>query len=198
MLRSHWKKGHTIYLPKDYKFKCSISDLLHWLSAKSSEGHSFCWHLLNACPAWKIFSNSLGLPTHTSERFLVTCGATTPSYDGWFVKLLFCLVLILCQTVCRKKLSAWQDPFYTGHLPLLPFIIHLTRLWEEREELHGNTKPAVHLPFFRGFSEIVARPIMCEHMQTRMKQSKPYLLNLIDLGEKGKERNKETKASMNE
>lgn len=35
-------------------------------------------------------------------------------------------------------------------------------------------------------------------MQTRMKERKPYLLNLIDLGEKEKERDKETKASVNE
>lgn len=81
-----------------------------------------------------------------------------------------------------------------GHLPPLLFIIHPTRLGEGRVELHGNTKPAVHLPFFRGSPEMLARLITWEHTQTRMKESEPYLLNLIDLGKKEKERNKETKS----
>lgn len=63
--------------------------------------------------------------------------------------------------------------------------------------MRGNIKPAMHLLFLRGLLEMLARLMTWEHMQTRMKDSKPYLLNLVDLGEKGKEENKETKASVN-
>jgi len=41
MSRSHWKKGHTVYLPKDYKFKHSIPDLPQWLSANKVIWKSF-------------------------------------------------------------------------------------------------------------------------------------------------------------
>lgn len=63
--------------------------------------------------------------------------------------------------------------------------------------MYGNIQPAMHLPFLRGLFEMLARLTTWEHMQRRMKESKPYLLNLVDLGEKGKEKNKETKASVN-
>lgn len=91
-----------------------------------------------------------------------------------------------------------------GHLPPLPFIVQPMRWWEGRAELQGNYS-LLGIPHsledFPGWtrdlggllqpkwlcgSEIVARLTTWEGMQTRMKASKPYLLDLIDLGGKGK------------
>lgn len=104
MPRSHWKKGHTVYLSKDYKFKHSIPDLLQWLSANKVIWKSFFLLAPVKClPSLKYFQRYSWPSTQTSVWLLVTHGATIPSYDGWFAKLLFCLLLILCQTVCRKN-----------------------------------------------------------------------------------------------
>lgn len=76
-----------------------------------------------------------------------------------------------------------------GHLPPPPPL----KTVGGKGGIMWKYKPAVHLPFFRCFSEMLARLIKWKCMQTRMKASEPYLLNLIDLRKKGKERNKETK-----
>lgn len=104
-----------------------------------------------------------------------------------------------------------------GHLPPLPLIVHPTRVWLGKAELHGNLQSAEHLPRFKGFlsevgledlggllqprwlcdPEIVTRLTRWEGMQTRMKASKPYLLDLIDLGGKGRKETR-NKASVND
>lgn len=62
-----------------------------------------------------------------------------------------------------------------------------------------ETKLAVHLPFLRSFSELQTG-LVREHTHTQTRMNKQALPSELDRskGEKGKERNKETKASMNE
>lgn len=192
MLRSHWKKGHTVYLPKDYKLKPSIPHLLQGPSAKSSESQScFLPAPLKCLPSLKSFS----INSWPSTRICLygSRGHMEPPHSPRTAALLnyssaHCLFFAK-QPVEKSTWSAWPDTFYTGHLPPAPpFIIHPARPWEGRREWHGNAKPAVHLPFPRGFTEMPARLGTWEHthMQRRMKKREPYLLNLVDLGEKGK------------
>lgn len=60
-------------------------------------------------------------------------------------------------------------------------------------KMHGNIKPAMYLPLLRGLLEMLARLTTWEHMQRGMKKSKPYLLNLVDLGKRERRKTRKQK-----
>lgn len=84
------------------------------------------------------------------------------------------------QSVEKIILSVQPGTLYTGHLPSLPFLIHSTSLQDGRRELYGNTKPAVHLPLFRAFSDMLARLIMWEHTHANKNERQQALPSELD------------------
>lgn len=148
MLGCCWKEGHRVYLPKDYEFKHSIPDFFSdFVQIKSSESHSSCWHLLNACPAWNTSSDFLGLQ-HTNRGdtrwhhiLLWPC----------FAKSLFCYCLFFAKQAVEKNhikcLTRYLTWVIFPHSPDCP-PHKIMGLWAE---LHGHLQPAGHLSLFRGF-----------------------------------------------
>lgn len=100
MLGCCWKEGHTVYLPKDYEFKHSIPDFFSdFVQIKSSESHSFCWHLLNACPAWNTSSDFLGLQHMNRGDIKWHHTLLWPC----FAKSLFCYCLFFAKQAVEKN-----------------------------------------------------------------------------------------------
>lgn len=193
----------------------SFSD---FVQIKSSESRSSCWHLLNACPAWNTSSDSLGLQ-HTNRGDTQVPGDTGSHRTLlWpcFAKSLFCYCLFFAkQAVGKIILSAWPDILHGSSSPTPLYCPphktvgregritwKFTACWAPPtlqrisqvglEDLGGLLQPK-----WLSGSEIVARLTTWEGMQTRMKASKPYLLDLIDLGERERKETR-NKASVND
>lgn len=170
-----------------------FSDFLH---AKSSESHS-CWHPLGACTAWSMCNDALGLQQPSDCVAL----SHAPSYQTHGMAALqnssspYCLFLVK-QSVEKMILS--DQPNRSPCPSPLYYPLHKAMGGKETWR-HGNKAcraSSILKKFFWGADRTCERTHT--HTQTRMnRQALPSELDRSK-GEKGKERNKETKASMNE